>query len=109
MLTVKQRECYRYLWGYAHQHEGMSPTFREIQQAMALKSKAQVTRLLENLEARGRIYRMKHHHRAIQVIPEPSTSFPHSVLKISYPNADYYTWDSEAKALVLHKRERTVT
>ena len=103
MLTAQQRKCYDFLRGYVDRGGGVSPTFREIQHALALTSKSQVSRLLENLEARGRIPRLKHHHRAISVIPEQSPGRPQLV---HYPEAQYFTWDDEAKVLVPLERKK---
>lgn len=99
MLTAQQRKCYDFLRGYVAESGGVSPTFREIQEALALKSKSQVNRLLNNMEARGRISRIKRHHRAITVIPEQSTRSQQVIQLVSYPDAQCFVWDDEAKVL----------
>lgn len=47
---------------------GLMPSFEEIMEAMGLKSKSGVHRLLGGLEVRGRIRRMKGHARAIEIL-----------------------------------------
>lgn len=47
---------------------GLMPSFREMQDALGLKSKSGVHRLVEGLEQRGRIRRLKHHARAIEIL-----------------------------------------
>ena len=47
---------------------GLMPSFQEMQDALGLKSKSGVHRLIEGLEQRGRIRRMKGHARAIEIL-----------------------------------------
>lgn len=103
MLTAKQQQCYRYLKEYAAMHHGMSPTFQEIADALGLRSKSRVTRILDSMEARGRVRRIRDHHRAIEVIPECSPRNARVIqgTPLSYPSpeAQFFVWDAEAKAL----------
>ena len=51
MLTKKQKELYDYLYHYVQKY-GISPSFEEMKQAIKLKSKSGVHRLVTNLEER---------------------------------------------------------
>ncbi|MDI9408742.1 MAG: transcriptional repressor LexA [Candidatus Pacebacteria bacterium] len=67
MLTYKQAELLRFLDDYLRR-EGVCPSFDEMKDALEVKSKSGVHRLLESLEERGFIRRLKHRARAIEVI-----------------------------------------
>ena len=72
MLTRKQYE----LLTYIHQRllaDGVSPSFDEMKEALKLKSKSGIHRLITALEERGFIRRLPNRARAIEVIklPEP--------------------------------------
>ena len=101
MLTVRQRQTLTYIKGYVEAHGGIAPSVVEIGTAVHA-SKGGVHRLLRCLEERGCIRRMTRKARAIEVIPEKPTGYPPLV---HYPNARYYLWDDEAKALKPMKRE----
>lgn len=70
MLTRKQHELLQYL----HQHltaEGVSPSFDEMKEALGLKSKSGIHRLITGLEERGFIRRLPHRARAIEILRMP--------------------------------------
>jgi repressor LexA len=73
-LTRKQDELFRFIVSYHEQH-GVSPTFDEMKEAVGLRSKSNIHRLLEALEERGRIRRMPGLARAIIIQPSASV-FP---------------------------------
>lgn len=100
MLTAKQRQCYDFLKGYTEAHGGVSPSYIEIAKAIGITSKGGVHRFLVALEERGRIRRMPNRTRAIEVIPESSTASPRAIPTVSYPDAKFFVWSDEAKALV---------
>jgi len=70
MVTKRQRQLLDYLRTYIDQH-GYAPTLEEIGQHFSLSSLATVHKHLQNLERKGRIRRLHHHSRAMEVIPEP--------------------------------------
>lgn len=65
-LTAKQREVYEFIGWFIHQH-GYSPSFDEIMEDARIFSKAGVTRLLDGLEERGVITRLKDRARSISI------------------------------------------
>ena len=72
MLTAKQRE----LLIFIHQRldeSGISPSFDEMREALDLKSKSGVHRLISALEERGFIRRLPNRARALEVVKLPDT------------------------------------
>ena len=67
MLTKKQKELLDYLKDYITNNQ-ISPSFEEMKQAVNLKSKSGIHRLITNLEQRGFIRRLKHKARAMEII-----------------------------------------
>ena len=70
MLTRKQHELLTYLQKYLGEH-GVSPSFDEMRDALGLKSKSGIHRLITGLEERGFIRRLPHRARAIEVLRLP--------------------------------------
>ena len=66
MLTRKQKELYDYLSDYISSNN-ISPSFEEMKNALKLKSKSGIHRLVTNLEQRGFIRRLKHKARAMEI------------------------------------------
>src|SRR5688500_15179346 len=75
MLTAKQRELLHYIDGRLKQ-SGISPSFDEMREALDLKSKSGVHRLISALEERGFIRRLPNRARALEVVKLPETSMP---------------------------------
>ncbi|MGO4126178.1 transcriptional repressor LexA [Inquilinus sp. YAF38] len=70
MLTRKQQE----LLLFVHRRleaDGVSPSFDEMKDALALKSKSGIHRLITGLEERGFIRRLPHRARALEVLKLP--------------------------------------
>jgi repressor LexA len=70
MLTRKQHELLHYI----HRHlgeNGVSPSFEEMKDALELKSKSGVHRLISALEERGFIRRLANRARALEVLKMP--------------------------------------
>jgi len=70
MLTRKQHELLLYI----HRHlgeTGVSPSFEEMKEALELKSKSGVHRLISALEERGFIRRLANRARALEVVRMP--------------------------------------
>lgn len=66
MLTKKQKELFEFLKNFI-EHKGISPSFEEMKNALNLKSKSGIHRLVTSLEQRGFIKRLKHKARAMEI------------------------------------------
>ena len=66
MLTKKQKELCVYLNNYISSND-ISPSFEEMKNAVNLKSKSGIHRLITSLEQRGYIKRLKHKARAMEI------------------------------------------
>jgi len=79
MLTAKQRELLQFIT-VRLEESGISPSFEEMKEALDLKSKSGVHRLISALEERGFIRRLANRARALEVIrqPEDSVAAPRS-------------------------------
>jgi repressor LexA len=71
MLTAKQRELLLFIHQRLKDNGGVSPSFDEMKDALKLKSKSGIHRLVSGLEERGFIRRMPHRARALQVLKLP--------------------------------------
>ncbi len=70
MLTRKQHELIRFIQ-VRLEESGVSPSFEEMKEALDLKSKSGVHRLISALEERGFIRRLPNRARALEVIRQP--------------------------------------
>lgn len=70
MLTRKQHELIRYIQAKLEE-TGVSPSFEEMKEALDLKSKSGVHRLISALEERGFIRRLPNRARALEVLRQP--------------------------------------
>jgi repressor LexA len=75
MLTRKQHDLLMFI------HErletsGVSPSFEEMKEAMKLKSKSGIHRLVTGLEERGFLRRLAHRARALEVLRLPDSAVP---------------------------------
>jgi len=70
MLTRKQYELLVYIDRHLKQ-TGFSPSFEEMKDALKLKSKSGIHRLIEALEERGYLARRHHRARALEVLRLP--------------------------------------
>lgn len=75
MLTRKQYELLLYLNTYVKEH-GVSPSFDEMKDALHLRSKSGIHRLITGLEERGFIRRLPHRARALEVLRLPENVKP---------------------------------
>jgi repressor LexA len=73
MLTAKQRELLIFIDGRLKQN-GISPSFDEMREALELKSKSGVHRLISALEERGFIRRLPNRARALEVLKVPEAN-----------------------------------
>ncbi len=75
MLTKKQQELLLFI----HQRltdGGVSPSFDEMKEALNLRSKSGIHRLITGLEERGFIRRLAHRARALEVVKMPDNLVP---------------------------------
>ncbi|HEY8565252.1 MAG TPA: transcriptional repressor LexA [Beijerinckiaceae bacterium] len=73
MLTRKQHELLRFIHERLRQ-TGVPPSFDEMKEALDLKSKSGIHRLITALEERGFIRRLPNRARALEVIRMPETA-----------------------------------
>jgi repressor LexA len=77
MLTAKQRELLLFVKERLAD-DGVSPSFDEMREALKLKSKSGVHRLISALEERGFIRRLPNRARALEVLKMPDAATPAS-------------------------------
>jgi repressor LexA len=70
MLTRKQYELLLFIHRHLGEH-GVSPSFDEMKEALSLRSKSGIHRLITGLEERGFIRRLPHRARALEVVRLP--------------------------------------
>jgi len=75
MLTAKQHELIQFIQ-LRLEETGISPSFEEMKEALDLKSKSGVHRLISALEERGFLRRLPNRARALEVIRQPGDATP---------------------------------
>src|ERR1700716_337859 len=70
MLTKKQHELLLFI-NRRLADDGVSPSFDEMKEALGLRSKSGIHRLITGLEERGFIRRLPHRARALEVLRLP--------------------------------------
>ncbi|MBF9061254.1 transcriptional repressor LexA [Rhodobacterales bacterium HKCCSP123] len=70
MLTRKQRDLLEFIHKRV-QRDGVPPSFDEMKEALDLRSKSGIHRLITALEERGFIRRLAHRARAIEIVKMP--------------------------------------
>ena len=78
MLTRKQHELLRFIQQRL-QEDGVPPSFDEMKEALDLRSKSGIHRLITALEERGFIRRMPNRARALEILKLPEQAFPNGV------------------------------
>ena len=73
MLTRKQHELLMYI-NQRLKADGVSPSFDEMKDALGLRSKSGIHRLITALEERGFIRRLPHRARALEVVKLPAAT-----------------------------------
>ncbi|MEO7563722.1 MAG: transcriptional repressor LexA [Sphingomicrobium sp.] len=101
MLTAKQRELLLFVDGRLKQG-GISPSFDEMREALDLKSKSGVHRLISALEERGFIRRLANRARALEVIKLPD--LPSATIIPIRPAAERPVAANDMIELPLHGR-----
>ncbi|HEY0595161.1 transcriptional repressor LexA [Sphingopyxis sp.] len=75
MLTAKQHELLHFIQQKLDA-SGISPSFEEMKEALGLKSKSGIHRLISALEERGFLRRLPNRARALEVIKVPEAATP---------------------------------
>ena len=70
MLTKKQHQLLTFIDQHISE-KGISPSFDEMKEALELKSKSGIHRLISALEERGFLRRLRHRARALEVLKRP--------------------------------------
>ncbi|RDD62180.1 transcriptional repressor LexA [Ferruginivarius sediminum] len=73
MLTRKQHELLLYIHRHLNEY-GVSPSFDEMKDALGLKSKSGIHRLISGLEERKFLRRLPHRARALEVLRLPENT-----------------------------------
>ncbi|WP_159715851.1 transcriptional repressor LexA [Geminicoccus flavidas] len=84
MLTGRQRQLVLFIQDY-HEKHGIYPSFDEMREALELKSKSGIHRLVSGLEERGYLRRLAYRARAIELVRdragEPAAEAPVNVVR----------------------------
>jgi len=80
MLTRKQHELLIFIERHLTT-TGFSPSFEEMKEALQLKSKSGIHRLISALEERGFLSRRHHRARALEVVRMPETMTPSGTME----------------------------
>ena len=86
MLTRKQHELIRFIQTRL-EDTGVSPSFEEMKEALDLKSKSGVHRLISALEERGFIRRLPNRARALEVLRQPEDASRNAAVRPRAPVA----------------------
>lgn len=78
MLTQKQKDLLMFIHRRISEN-GVSPSFEEMKEALNLKSKSGIHRLITALEERGFLRRLAHRARALEVVKLPDAVLPEPV------------------------------
>jgi repressor LexA len=78
MLTRKQHELLIFIDRHLKE-TGFSPSFEEMKEALQLKSKSGIHRLISALEERGFLRRRHHRARALEVVRLPDAMMPRNM------------------------------
>ena len=80
MLTKKQHDLLMYIHTYL-EDRGVCPSFDEMKEALDLKSKSGIHRLITALTERGFIRRLPHRARALEILKLPDAVLPEGLSK----------------------------
>ena len=86
MLTRKQHELLVFIDRHLRQ-TGFSPSFEEMKEALNLRSKSGIHRLITALEERGFLKRRAHRARALEVVRLPDSLAPFGQSRFDVPHA----------------------
>jgi repressor LexA len=80
VLTQRQHQLLRFINDYLQEH-GVPPSFEEMRDALRLKSKSGIHRLITGLEERGYIRRLPYRARALEVTRRPANWAPEATVQ----------------------------
>ncbi len=106
MLTAKQHELLLFIHRRL-EDSGISPSFEEMKEALDLKSKSGVHRLISALEERGFIKRLANRARALEVVKLPENmgaKGAEAVAKVTTPPASQPEPANDVIEIPLHGR-----
>ncbi|KLI63953.1 transcriptional repressor LexA [Aurantiacibacter marinus] len=104
MLTAKQHELLLFI-NRRLEETGISPSFEEMKEALDLKSKSGVHRLISALEERGFIRRLPNRARALEVVKMPENlSGNDPVIRATTPPASQPAPANDVIEIPLHGR-----
>lgn len=92
-LTQRQSSMLAFIGSYIDEHDH-SPSYDEIKDGVGLRSKSCVSRTLAALEDRGRICRLYHRSRSIDIVAESADVHLRRILDLiaadgaAWPDAD---------------------
>ena len=86
MLTAKQKQLLDFLKTYQEANEH-APSFDEMKDAIGLKSKSGIHRLVSALEERGHIRRLANRARAIEILSDSPTATMDNVIQADFSNS----------------------
>jgi repressor LexA len=85
MLTKKQKNLLIYI-NKKIRSSGVSPSYEEMKNALNLKSKSGIHRLISALEERGFVKRLAHKARALEVVKLPETASVNDIYNTFSPS-----------------------
>ena len=88
MLTKKQKQLLNYI-GTFQRRNGVTPSYEEMKDALELKSKSGIHRLILALEERGFVKRLAHKARALEIIKDGITNLDVSTHRKNVVIADF--------------------
>ena len=94
MLTKKQKNLLLYI-NKKIRSSGVSPSYEEMKNALNLKSKSGIHRLISALQERGFIRRLAHKARALEVLKLPETASANDIYNSFSPSVIRGGLDSE--------------
>ena len=74
MITRRQAALLACVRKYAAAHDGATPSYQEIADALGLRSKSRVSALVERLVARGYLHRIPKRARGLEVVEHSLSS-----------------------------------
>ena len=95
MLTKKQKNLLLFI-NKTIRSTGVSPSYEEMKNALNLKSKSGIHRLISALEERGFIKRLAHKARALEVLKLPETASANDIYNSFSPSVIKGGLDSDA-------------
>ncbi len=108
MLTKKQQQLLSFIDKRVSE-TGVSPSFEEMKEALGLKSKSGVHRLIMALEERGFIRRLPHRARALEVLRSPSAEVGKGARVASVVKPDFSKRKAQSRATAARPEKRETT